>query len=79
MASLHYRIVPHDGGWAYSFEGAFSEPFASHEAALAAARAVVAEQHEPGDDTLIEYQDEYGAWHTEAASGDDRPDVDVRP
>lgn len=78
MASLHYRIVPHDGGWAYSFNGAFSEPFPSRALALKAAKAVVAEQHTPGDNTMIEYQDEQGAWHVEAAHGDDRPDVDVQ-
>jgi hypothetical protein len=77
MARLHYRIVQHDGGWAYTLEGVFSEPFRSKSAALAAARRVAAEQHVPGDLTRIEYEDEAGQWHTELSEGNDRPDVDV--
>jgi hypothetical protein len=77
MANLHYRIVQHDGGWAYKLGDVFSEPFPSHDAALAAARRVVAEQHTPGETTPIEYQDAAGKWHTETAEGKDRPDVDV--
>ena len=34
-----YQIVEHDGGWAYKVGGVFSEPFPSHEAAVAAAQA----------------------------------------
>lgn len=79
MADRHYRIVPHDGGWAYTLAGVFSEPFPSRGVALAAARRVVREQHTPGETAEIEYQDEAGQWHREHASGDDRPDVDVQP
>jgi hypothetical protein len=79
MANNHYRIVPHDGGWAYTFSGVFSEPFRSRAAALAAAKRVVAEQHTPGDTVEIEYQDEGGRWRRETAQGMDRPDVDVEP
>jgi hypothetical protein len=77
MPAFHYKIVPHDGGWAYALNGAFSEPFASRAAALAAAKRVVAEQHVPGDTTVIEYETEDGVWHTETSEGSDRPDVDV--
>jgi hypothetical protein len=63
MANIHYRVVAHDGGWAYRLGDVFSEPFASRGAALAAAKRVVAEQHTPGETTVIEYQDEAGAWH----------------
>ena len=77
MAKLHYRVVQHDGGWAYKLDDVFSEPFASREAALAAAKDVAAEQHSPGDTTHIEYQDETGQWHAETSLGTDRPDVDV--
>jgi len=77
MARIHYRIVAHDGGWAYKLNDVFSEPFSSRSAALAAARRVAAEQRVPGDTTQIEYEDEYGKWHTELSEGDDRPDVDV--
>ena len=38
MAKLVYRIVKHESGWAYKVRGTFSETFASHDEALAAAR-----------------------------------------
>jgi hypothetical protein len=78
MAHFHYKIVPHDGGWAYTLNGAFSEPFRSRDFALAAARRVVREQHTPGETTTIEYQGEDGVWRQERAEGGDRPDVDVQ-
>ena len=77
MPKLHYKVVAHDGGWAYCLNDVFSEPFRSKVAALAAARRVAAEQHVPGDTRWIEYQDEDGAWHSELSRGNDRPDADV--
>nr|WP_294521685.1 DUF2188 domain-containing protein [uncultured Rhodopila sp.] len=77
MAKIHYKVVQHDGGWAYKLENVFSEPFRSRAAALAAAKRVAAEQHVPGDSTQIEYQDENGKWHLEQSDGTDRPDADV--
>ncbi len=77
MTLIHYRVVQHDGGWAYRLGDVFSEPFPSHRAAVAAAKRVAAEQHIPGDTTHIEYQDAAGKWHTEISDGQDRPDADV--
>jgi hypothetical protein len=77
MTRIHYRIVAHDGGWAYKLNDVFSEPFSSKAAALAAAKRVAAEQHVPGDTTHIEYQDDAGTWHSELSEADDRPDADV--
>jgi hypothetical protein len=77
MDKIHYRIVQHDGGWAYKLGDVFSEPYVSHDAALAAAKTVIQEQHTPGDSVYIEYQDENGRWRTEYVRGDDRPDADV--
>lgn len=77
MAHVHYRIVQHDGGWAYMLDGAFSEAFPTRNAAVAAAKTVASEQHLAGDTTQIEYQDETGKWHSELSEGSDRPDVDV--
>ena len=77
VARVHYRIVAHDGGWAYKLNDVFSEPFPTKSVALAAAKRVAFEQHIPGDTTHIEYQDETGAWHSELSEGDDRPDADV--
>ena len=77
MTKIHYRVVPHDGGWAYTLDGAFSESYGDHTSALAAARRAAAEQHAPGETTRIEYQDETGAWHEELSLAGDRPDADV--
>jgi uncharacterized protein DUF2188 len=77
MQKIHYRVVEHDGGWAYRLNDVFSEAFPNKAAALAAARRVAAEQRIPGDLTQIEFQDAAGQWHTEMSEGDDRPDADV--
>lgn len=77
MTKIQYRIVQHDGGWAYTLNGAFSETFPSHDAAYAAARRVADEQRVPGDTTVIEYETEDGVWHTETSEGIDRPEADV--
>jgi hypothetical protein len=77
MPKIHYKVIEHDGGWAYTLNGVFSEPFRDKATALAAARRVAAEQRVPGDTTRIEFQDSAGAWHTELSEGDDRPDADV--
>jgi Uncharacterized protein conserved in bacteria (DUF2188) len=79
MAKVHYKVVQHDGGWAYTSSGVFSEPFRDKATALAAARRVAAEQRIPGDTTHIEFQDSTGHWHTELSEGDDRPEADVEP
>jgi hypothetical protein len=77
MTEVHYKIVAHDGGWAYRLGDVFSEPFSTRQAARAAAQRVAAEQRVPGETTLIEYETEDGTWHTETSRGDDRPDAYV--
>ena len=77
MAAIHYKVVQHDGGWAYKLGDVFSEPFPTHAAAMKAARRVAVEQHVPGDTRYIEYQTADGVWHTELAYGIDRPEADV--
>jgi len=42
MAKIVYRIVEHDGGWAYQVDGVFSETFPSHDMARAAAQRAAA-------------------------------------
>jgi Uncharacterized protein conserved in bacteria (DUF2188) len=77
MAKVTYHIVEHDGGWAYSVDGAFSESFPTHKQALRAARVAAAEQMQPGHTEVIEYEDPDGKWHVETARGKDRPQTDV--
>ena len=78
MTLIHYKVVQHDGGWAYKVDDVFSEAFPTHAAALAAAKAAAAEQRVPGQSETIEWEDANGRWHTETASGRDRPDTDVK-
>jgi hypothetical protein len=37
-----------------------------------------AEQKVPGDTEVIEFEDEKGKWHTETASGSDRPQTTIK-
>jgi hypothetical protein len=78
MTHVTYKIVQHDGGWAYTVDGVFSEAFASHAEALAAAKRAAAEQRVPGHSETIEYETADGKWHTENAAGGDRPETDVQ-
>ncbi len=69
MANVHYRIVEHEGGWAYKAGDGFSERYATHEEARDAAERAAAEQKLPGATEDIEYQDEAGEWHEEVSRG----------
>ena len=77
MSQVTYTIVEHDGGWAYSFDGVFSETYPSHDAARRAAEIAAAEQGVGGDTTGIVYEDAKGKWHEEIADGGDRPSTSV--
>jgi len=77
MSHVTYKIVQHDGGWAYTVNGVFSEAFQTHAAALAAAKRAAIEQRVPGRTEAIMYETPDGAWHTETALGSDRPETDV--
>lgn len=77
MIKLTYHIVEHDGGWAYKLGDVYSEPFATSELALKAAKTAAAEQQVGGEDEEISFQDEKGNWHYEHAEGGDRPEVVV--
>ena len=77
MVKVIYRIVEHDGGWAYKVGDVFSETFPSHADALAAAQIAAGEQQVGGETEGIEYQDREGEWHEELSAGGDRPDTDI--
>ncbi len=78
MAKLTYKIVEHDGGWAYKVGDTYSETFPSHSDALQAAQIASSEQRIAGQTDGIEYEDANGKWHSELADGRDRPDTEVR-
>lgn len=77
MTHVTYKIVEHDGGWAYQVDGSYSETFPTHDAALRAARRAAAEQRVPGSTEAIEWEDNDGKWHSETAAGVDRPETDI--
>ena len=77
MDDAVYRIVEHDGGWAYKLGDVFSETFPNRNMAEAAAKRVAEEQRSPGEDEAISWEDERGIWHDEAARGIDRPNAYV--
>ena len=77
MSKVTYEIVEHDGGWAYRVDGAYSEPYPTHDQARRAAERAAQEQVIPGKATGIVYEDKDGRWHSEVAAGDDRPQTDV--
>lgn len=77
MAKVVYKIVEHDGGWAYQVDHVFSETFRSHDAARQAAERAATEQQLSGADAAISYQDGNGLWHEQLVHGDDRPITEV--
>jgi hypothetical protein len=78
MSDITYEIVEHDGGWAYKVGDVFSETFPTHAAALKAAQIAAEEQRAPGETEEIEFEDDKGKWHTETASGRDRPNTSIK-
>ena len=77
MSHVTYKIVQHDGGWAYKVGDVFSESYLSRTEAHAAADKAAREQHTPGETTSIEFEDPSGHWRQEIAPGNDRPETDV--
>ena len=77
MIEIYYRVVEHDGGWAYKLGDVFSETFRTRQAALQAARRVAREQEAPGETAAILYEDETGQWREELSEGGDRPHTGV--
>ena len=77
MSHVTYRIVEHDGGWAYKVGETFSETYPSHDTAKTAAVRAAREQKVSDAPAVIEYADTDGVWVTERADGHDRPETDV--
>ena len=77
MAKIIYKIIEHDGGWAYRVGDTISETFPTHELARQAAERAASEQVVGGAETGIVYEDQEGRWHEEVSRGDDRPETEV--
>jgi hypothetical protein len=78
MSTITYKVIKHDGGWAYEANGTYSEPFATRDLARKAAKLAASEQTAAGETTPISYEDDKGHWHNELASGTDRPKTAVK-
>jgi Uncharacterized protein conserved in bacteria (DUF2188) len=48
MSKITYKVVKHDGGWAYEANGTYSEPFPTRDAARKAAKLAASEQAASG-------------------------------
>lgn len=77
MTEVVYKIVEHDGGWAYQVGETFSETYLTHDIARAMAEEAAREQTQPGADTGISYDDKGGQWREEVVRGEDRPQTKV--
>ncbi len=77
MNKVTYKVIKHDGGWAYEANGTFSEPFRTRDAARKAASLAAKEQATPGETAKISFEDDKGRWHDEIDSGTDRPTTSV--
>ena len=77
MARVVYKIVEHDGGWAYQVDHVYSETYVSHDAARRAAERAAGEQRLSGEEAAVSFQDPHGRWHEELIEGNDRPDTTV--
>lgn len=75
---ISYHVEPHDEGWAYRCGNVWSEPYPTHEAALAAAKIAAARQQVGGSDEHIVYETSDYKWRSEDVKGGDRPEVDVQ-
>jgi len=73
MKLVTYKVVEHDGGFAYTVDGAYSETYRTHDAALNAAKLAAREQSVSGETTGIRWEDADGQWHEELSDGHDRP------
>jgi len=77
MSQIVYKIVEHDGGWAYKLGDTFSETYPDHDSARAGAVRASREQRSPDETAFIEYETKSGQWVTERADGHDRPETSV--
>ncbi|NLS00866.1 hypothetical protein HGP17_28890 [Rhizobium sp. P38BS-XIX] len=75
--TVSYHVGRHDGGFGYRLGDVWSETFADHDTALAAAKSAAQRQHLEGRDAEISYQLADGNWKVEHVRGGDRPDTEV--
>lgn len=62
MSKITYKVIKHDGGWAYEANGAHSQTFQTREAARNAAKLAATARATAGGTTPRSYEDEAGQW-----------------
>ena len=76
MTKITYEIVQRDGGWAY--RPTECSPRRSRRTTWPARRRNAQRKNKASREaTSITYEDKDGRWHSEVASGTDRPETDV--
>jgi hypothetical protein len=73
--TVTYEIVPHDGGWAYRLDDAYSETFPSKDAATRAAEAAAAKQKV--DRATVDTHDEDALFANSNSQLDDVSELDL--
>jgi len=71
VSKISYKVLRHDGGWAYEANGTYSESFPTRDAARMAAKLAASAQTTSVETTRISYEDEKGRRHTAVDSGTD--------
>ena len=77
MSKITYKVVEHDGGWAYEANGTYSEPYATRDLVARLRNSPRPSTPRPGETTRISYEDEKGRWEHQVDSGTDRPKTRV--
>ena len=67
MNRITYRVVKHDGGWAYQANGTYSEQFRTRDAARKAARLAAIAQAAANGTAPPSYEDKSGEWYDDGS------------
>ena len=66
MSKITYRVVKHNGGWAYETDGTCSQQFRTRDAARQAARLAAAGHASAYATTPRTSESEEGQWHDDS-------------
>jgi hypothetical protein len=67
MNKITYRVVKHDGGWAYEANGTYSEQFRTRDAARKAARSAAIAHAAANGATPPSYEDKSRQWYDDGS------------
>ena len=69
MSHITYKVLKHDGGWAYEANGTYSEPFPTQDAARKAAKLAASEQAAAAGSAQSPFWDARAAHNESSGSG----------